>query len=149
MTDDGVHSSQLEKRDGARSSALVLPNYGRSSCLLTTAWVRSVREQPTTALGAGHRRKRKSGMVKSVGVDVNPKTAADACERWLSMFDVSVDGDGDVHVHARACTCTCTCGRRRECRCRCGCGCSGEMLVVESLDDGPNLFGQLLGVKSG
>ena len=41
-------------------------------------------------------------MVKSVSVDVNPKTTADACENWLSMFDVSVDGDGDVHVHVHA-----------------------------------------------
>ena len=43
------------------------------------------------------------GILRSVGVDVNSKTASDASVRWLSMFDVAVDVhvnvDGDVHVH--------------------------------------------------
>ena len=60
VMDDGRHNLQSEE---GRSAVVNInsQNFGRSSCLLTAARGRSAREQPTTANGAGHHRKRKNG----------------------------------------------------------------------------------------
>ena len=86
-------------KDGARSSASVLPGSGWSSWRLEVTARASSPPPPS----ARHTVENGKWILKSVDVDVNSKTAYDARARWLSMFDVAVDVnvvvDGDVHVH--------------------------------------------------
>ena len=83
MTDDGVHSLQLEE---GRSAVVSISSPRLWKVLvffdggLRSQRARAAHHRPRP----GTPSKTENGILRSVGVDVNTKTASDAGVRWLS-----------------------------------------------------------------